>query len=175
MSNGESISTGLNLDDVRKLFPLRRKAPEDPGARILSTFYIEGKNLDRAECTAAVGREPSNFLDERVRGRMIPGGRPNVLPPSWSLRVVHEPTLELDPCIGELLAMLWPRCAQIKALLSSSSYIASIDTHVIVFEQAPICELTPVTLARLAELGLTWGFSWHDVTPSGEPDDGVKA
>ena len=175
MSNDESINTGLTLDDVRKRFPLRRKVPADPGARVLSRFYIEGKNLDRVACSAAVGTEPSKFLDERVRGRMIPSGRPNVLPPSWSLEVVHEPTLDLDPCLGELLAMLWPRCAEIKALLSSSSYKAGIHTHVIVFEQAPICELTPVTLARLADLGLTWGFSWQDVTPSAEPGGGAKA
>jgi hypothetical protein len=170
MSGDEAINTGLTLDEVIKRYPLRRKDPKDPGARVVSKFWINGENLDQAACTAAVGVEPTQFLEQRVRGRFMPSGRPNILPPSWSLKVVHEPTVDVGECLGELLSMLWPRCKEIKALLGCSRYSAGFNTHVIVFEYAPICELTPVTLSRLAEFGLNWGFSWQDVTPTDEPD-----
>jgi hypothetical protein len=171
MSNDEAISTGLTLDEVAKLFPLRRKTTEDPGARVSSVFFISGETLDRSACTAAVGMEPSQFLGQRIRGRFMPSGRPNILPPEWSLTVEHEPTLELDPCMAELLAMLWPRRSEIKTLLAGSGCAAAFGTHVIVFEFMPICTLTPTTLTRLAEFGLDWNFSWHDVTPLDAPEN----
>ena len=175
MSNDESIYTGLTLDDVRKLYPIRRKSPENSGAHIRSQFFIIGETLERTACTAAVGMEPSEFLEQRVQGQLMPSGRPNVLSPAWSLQVVREPSLDVDGCLGELLAMLWPKRKEIKAFLEASRYQAGFDTYVIVFEDTPVCELTPVTLERLAEFGLNWGFGWHDVTPSGEPDGAAKA
>src|SRR5436305_452923 len=83
----------------------------------------------------------------------------------------YTPTIACsEPGEAVVVSMLWPRRKEINALLRCSQYKAGFETHVIVFEYAPICELTPVTLSRLAELGLNWGFSWQDVTPPGEPD-----
>ena len=50
MTERESIQTGMTLDEVMKLYPLRRKNANDPGARIVTWFCIVGETLDRAVC-----------------------------------------------------------------------------------------------------------------------------
>ena len=156
MDNNEILETGLTLDEVAKHFPLVRKNPDDPGARITTTFCITGDPLNFAECTEAVGMEPTSIQEKRTRGRWLPSGRPNILPAEWCLEVIHEPSYDVDQCVTELLDLIFPRVEQIKALLTREPYSAGFLTCVTVFEDRPIYSLSASNIKRLAAFNLSW-------------------
>jgi hypothetical protein len=156
MRDDEILRTGMDLAELRERFPLHRNDPDDPRARIHSCFFIEGDTLDFSVCTKAVGVEPTSTEERGIRGHFLPSGRPNILPASWRIGVVHEPSADLDGCLGSLLDLVHPRVEQIKRLLSDHHYAAGFLTSVTVFDEEPSYGLSSSTLQRLAAFELDW-------------------
>jgi hypothetical protein len=158
MENDEVVNLGMSLEELRERFPLVRKDPDDPGARIRSLFFIENPVLDFLACTRAAGVEPTCTEDRRIRGHVLPSGKPNVLPALWEVAVVKEPSWEIDSCVASLLDLVHPRVEQISQLLSTHRYRAGFLTNVTVFEEEPFYGLSSSTLRRLADFGLEWSL-----------------
>ena len=158
MQDEEILNLGLTLDELRERFPLRRRDPEDPGARICSTFFIENDIVDFVACTEAAGVEPTSMEERGIRGHGLPSGKPNVLPASWRVEVVREPSRDIDECVASLLDLIHPRVRQIRRLVASRGYAAGFLTSVTVYDEAPFYGLSPSTLQRLAEFGLEWSL-----------------
>lgn len=156
MHKDETLNVGMSLDELQERFPLRRKDPEDSGARISTTLFIENETLDFVACTEAAGVEPTATNERGIRGHWLPSGKTNVLPASWRVQVVHEPSLEIDPCLAALLDLVYPRVDEIRRLLVDRDYEAGFLTSVTVFDEEPLYELSSSTLRRLAAFGLEW-------------------
>ena len=158
MEKDEVVNLGMTLEELRERFPLKRKDPNDPGARIRSVFFIENPVLDFLACTRAVGVEPTCTEDRRIRGHRLPSGTPNVLPALWEVEVVEEPSSEIDPCVASLLDLVHPRVEEIRGLLATRRYRAGFLTSVTVFDEEPLYGLSPSTLRRIADFGLEWSL-----------------
>jgi hypothetical protein len=157
-ASDDILATGLTIGDVQRMFPLVRKAPDDPGARITTALWLTGEALDAAACTQAAGVAPTKVLEKRIRGHFVPSGRPNVLDPSWMLEVCHEPSYDVDACVAALLALVHPRAKDIRELVAREGYRANFETSVTIFEDAPRYGLSASTLERLAAFGFDWGL-----------------
>jgi hypothetical protein len=158
MENDEVVNLAMSLEELAERFPLKRKDPDDPGARIRSVFFIENSVLDFLACTRAAGVEPTCTEDRRIRGHRLPSGTPNVLPALWQVEVVKEPSSEIDSCVAGLLDLVHPRVERICFLLSTHRYRAGFLTSVTVFDEEPFYGLSSSTLRRLADFGLEWSL-----------------
>ena len=156
MGEDDILSIGLTLDEARTRYPLKRKDPTDPWARITSCFFITGDPLDLERCTKAAGTAPTSTREKRICGDLVASGRPNLFPAEWELAVVREPSVEVDACVEELLDLVSPRLRHIRRLLASCDYKAGFLTTVTVFDQTPILGLSADSLERLAAFGLDW-------------------
>ena len=141
-SEDELIDTGFTIDDAIKLFPIKRKFPDDPRASITTKFHIYGFNLSESECTEATGVAPTKFLEKRIIGRFVPSGKPNELPPSWTLEVCHEPSSDLNATVIELSNKLLPNSERIVDFVSSGGFSAEFGTSIIVFDEEPDLSLS---------------------------------
>jgi hypothetical protein len=155
-SEDELIDTGLTIDDAIKLFPIKRKFPDDPRALIATKFHIYGSNLVESECTEATGVAPTKFLEKRLIGHFAPSGKPNELPPGWTLEVCHEPSSDLNATVIELLNQLLPNSERIADFISSGGFSAEFSTSVIVFEEEPDLSLSGEALRKLGLFGYSW-------------------
>ncbi len=166
MSNrGEVLHTGLTLDQLRDIHPLRPGKLEDPRPRISTTFELSGPNLDPRECSQILGLEPtasSGIAEEK--GKWIPSGRPNVIEPYWRLQFKDRPSDSIDDELAELLELLWPTREALVELVSRPSYSAGFLSSVSIFVDRPIYCLAPETLRRLGYLGLEWCLDIFDYT-----------
>ena len=155
----DAIRTGLTLDELRRRYPLEpRKDESHPGARISSTFTVEGMALDPSRCTEAIGLEPTEVKPLRERGHHVPSGRPNVLPPSWTVKIVQEPSYEIDACLSALLDLVCPREQAIRRFVTGNHLWAGFRTWVVAWDDDPIYSLSATTIRRLAGFGYEWSL-----------------
>lgn len=159
MTENKILKTGLKIDDLQDRYPLVRKVPEDPRARIRSSFVVAGPELVESTFSRIAGVNPTEFRPERTRGRWIPSGQPNVLPPEWVFEVVMEPHDDVDSCLVVLIDQLFPRAFEVAQFVGNNTFSAGFNTDITVYEEAPLCSLSAETLSKLACFGVEWSLA----------------
>lgn len=157
MVEDEILSTGMTFEDLREKYPVPpRKDPSNPGARVKSFFFVSGESLNEAAFSNVAGTPSTEFRVERTRGRWIPSGKANVLPPEWSIEVAHDPCDDIEETVIELLNILEPRTKEISSYIRNNGLSAGFRTSVFVHEDAPLYSLSGKTFQSLAAFDLEW-------------------
>ena len=100
----------------------------------------------------------------RLMQGFVPSGKPNELPPAWTLEVCHEPSGDLNATVIELLNLLLPNSEIIMDFVSSGGFSAGFDTSIIVFDEKPDLSLSGETLRNLSAFGYSWYLAVQDVS-----------
>jgi hypothetical protein len=117
---------------------------------VRASFSIFGEGLNPADCTLALGLEPTTA--ER-KGDSRPNGRPVVRESRWAVETDRRRVYTVNEPLVELLDKLWPCRHKIVRLLEKPQVSAIFSVSVTIHDERPEYCFPPATLQRLAEIG----------------------
>jgi hypothetical protein len=128
------------------------------GSSITTWFVIGGREMDLADCSRAVGLEPSKVWTQT---RPELRGRPELNTEEWMIGCANRPLSSVDDAVTEVLKALWPARERIVAYARAHSLSCSIACRVHIrgdiYVDRPEYVLNPRTIAMLSQLDA--GFS----------------
>lgn len=124
---------------------------ETSAPRLSTAFVISKHDLEVEACTAAIGIEPTTVWRQRHAHLTDHPDIPNT---NWIVEIRHRELDDVNEAVDELLDLIWPRRAEIRAYLHHSGAMASVvcAVHLGNNDERPVYELSAQTIKRLAEL-----------------------
>lgn len=127
--------------------------------RIRCFFAIAAQDLNVDECTQRIGLAPSDVWRQKHDHLKFHPDIPNT---EWVVETSSDSLRSTSEAIGILLERIWPKRDIIKKFLEEKGLNASITCSVTIKEDRPLYDLAPDILAKLASLGVEFGFDIYD-------------
>ncbi len=120
--------------------------------RLSTAFVIAKHNLEVEACTAAIGIEPTRVWRQRHTHL---SDHPDIPNTNWIVEHRDRALDRVSEAVDEVLDLIWPRKAEIRAFLDRSGATASVVCNIHLGEnhERPVYELSAGTIRRLGELG----------------------
>lgn len=132
---------------------------ENRGSQILVSFSISGRDFDTEQCSARVGRRPSEtWQQERPHLKE----RRDLANTAWMVSSGWEEGDSLDEAVAKLLDEVWPYAERIRQYSLEQGLSLTLNCSVRVWSDAPQYTLSVDVMRKLVHLGAEFGLDIYD-------------
>lgn len=124
-------------------------------SRISAYLILASDSLDFAECTAAVGLEPTDTWVKKVKHPDLPNKE-------WSFGFKKREFDSIGDALAELVRMLAGHESQIRSFAKKSGCSVSVICNVTIREDPPLYEIGEGQLLAMSQLGADFGMDIID-------------
>ena len=132
------------------------------------TFSIHGGDFDPDDCSAKIGREPTEIWRQKRSDLAV---RPDLAGLAWILATPWAPQDSVDEAVRALLDEIWGHRDEVLAYVQRHALSIVVECSVRIWSLDPLYNLTVETIQRLAHLGAEFALGLYDYREEDESDE----